>query len=85
MSSFMKSGIRKFKLFQNKQTKKHIEEFYNIIGDIDRLSTKLKEDNPEVEFTEENIDSYINPIYGRDLDSVERMLLLGKLYDGKQI
>lgn len=81
MSNFSNQGLRKEKILANKKVKKHIKEFYNILGDMETLSTKL---DKNLEYTEENINEYVNPIYGRDLDSMEKFLLLGKLHYGKE-
>jgi hypothetical protein len=76
MSSFANKGLRQTVLLKNKETKKHIEAFYNIIGEIDNISNQL---DKSIEYTEENINEYVNPILGRDLDNMEMFLLLGKL------
>jgi len=76
MSSFANRGLRQTVLLKNKEAKKHIKAFYSIIGEIDKISRQL---DPTIEYTEENINEYVNPILGRDLDSMEQFLLLGKL------
>ena len=81
MSNFASRGLRQTVLLKNKETKKHIKAFYSIIGEIDKISRQL---DPKVEYTEENIDEYVNPILGRDLDSMEKFLVLGKLHYGKE-
>ena len=76
MSSFASRGLRQTVLLKNKETKKHIKAFYSIIGEIDNISNQL---DKSIEYTEENINEYVNPMLGRDLDSMEQFLLLGKL------
>jgi hypothetical protein len=80
----MNNGARQQKVFENKKTKKHIKAFYKIMGDMDEVAKGLLSTHSEVEFTEENINEYVNPIYGRDLDSMEKFLVLGKLHYGKE-
>ena len=76
MSSFDNKGLRKHKLQNKKDTKFHLEKFYAIINEIENLSNKL---NLDLEYTENNINSFVNPIFNQDLDNVEKMLLLGKI------
>jgi len=51
---------------------------------MDDLAVQLKDIDNTIELTEDNINEYANPIYGRDVDGMEKMLVLGKLYYGKQ-
>ena len=76
MSSFANRGLRQTVLLKNKETKKHIKSFYQIIGQIEDISKHL---DKSIEYTEDNINEYVNPILGRDLDNMEKFLLLGKL------
>lgn len=34
--------------------------------------------DPSIEYTEENIDSHVLPIYGRELDNMEKMVFIRK-------
>ncbi len=77
MSNFSKQGFRQHKIENNKKVKKHLKAFYSILGDMDILSKQL---DSNIEYNEDNINDYVNPIYGRDLDSMEKFVLLGKLY-----
>jgi len=81
MSSYLKQGERQAKLAERKKTKAHIKAFYNILGQMDVVAKQL---DHTLEYTEENIDSYVNPIIGRDLDSMEKFLVLGKLHTAKE-
>ena len=81
MSSFMKSGQRQMKVAKDKETKKHIKGFYSILGRMDEIAQSL---DPTVDYTEENIDDYVRPSLGRDLDPMEKFLILGKMYHGKE-
>ena len=76
MSSFASRGLRQTVLLKDKETKKHIKSFYQIIGKIENISKELDQ---SIEYTEDNINEYVNPILGRDLDNMEKFLLLGKL------
>lgn len=81
MSNFAKQGLRQNRLQQNKKTKQHIKSFYKILGDMDVVAKQL---DPTLEYTEENINEYVNPIYGRDLDNMEKFLVLGKVHQAKE-
>lgn len=76
MSSFNKKGIRSVKVKEKKQTKKHVKAFYHILKQIDFISTQL---DPTIVYNENNINDYSKPLLGRDLDSMEKSLLLSKL------
>lgn len=81
MSNFMKNGFRQMKVMEDKKVKKHIKGFYSIMNTIDVISKQL--DNT-LEYDEENINDYVKPILGRDLDSMEKFLILGKLFHSKK-
>jgi hypothetical protein len=81
MSSYLKNGQRKAKLAEKKKTKAHIKAFYKILGEMDVIAKDL---DPSLEYNEENINEYVNPILGRDLDSMEKFVVLGKLHHGKE-
>ena len=77
MSSFMKKGQRQMVVKKNKEVKQHVKGFYRILGQMDEISKQL---DPSIEYDEENINEYVNPILGRDLDSYEKFLILGKMH-----
>lgn len=81
MSSYLKNGQRQAKLAERKKTKAHVKAFYSILADMDVVAKQL---DPSIEYNEENINDYVKPIYGRDLDGMEKMLILGKLYHAKE-
>lgn len=81
MSSYLKQGERQFKLAERKKTKAHVKAFYSILGQMDVVAKQL---DPTLEYNEDNINEYVNPIIGRDLDSMEKFLVLGKLHHGKE-
>ena len=76
----MKSGARQMKLQENKKVKKHVKAFYSIMGEMENLSQELLRVHPEITFTEDNIQEYVKPIFGRELDSMEKFLVLGKTH-----
>lgn len=81
MSIYSKNGQRQAKLADRKKTKKHIKAFYQIMGKMDVIAKQL---DPILEYTEENINEYVSPIIGRDLDSYEKFIILGKLHYAKE-
>ena len=81
MSSYLKNGQRQVKLAERKKQKEHIKSFYHIIGRMDEISKQL---DSTLEYTEDNINEYVNPILGRDLDSMEKFVILGKMHYGKE-
>ena len=81
MSSFMKNGLRQMKVAEDKKVKKHVKAFYSIMNSMEDISKQL---DPNLDYTEDNINDYVRPILGRDLDSMEKFLVLGKLHYGKE-
>ena len=81
MSSYMKSGLRQMKVAEDKKVKKHVKAFYSIMHTMEERSKEL---DPTLEYTEDNINDYVKPMLGRDLDSMETFLVLGKLHYGKE-
>ena len=81
MSSFLRKGLRQQKVLENKKVKAHTKAFYRIMREMDKVAKDL---DPTIEYNEENINEYVKPIYGRDLDSMEKFLVLGKLHYRKE-
>lgn len=81
MSNFMKQGLRQMKVAEDKKVKKHIKAFYSIMNTMEDISKQL---DPNLDYTEDNINDYVRPILGRDLDSMEKFLVLGKVHYGKE-
>ena len=77
----MKNGLRQMKVVEDKKVKKHIKAFYSIMNTMEDISKQL---DPNLDYTEDNINDYVRPILGRDLDSMEKFLVLGKLHYGKE-
>ena len=77
----MKSGLRQMKVAEDKKVKKHVKAFYSIMHTMEEISKEL---DPTLEYTEDNINDYVKPMLGRDLDSMEKFLILGKLHYGKE-
>ena len=81
MSSFTRVGFRKSKATERAVVKKHTKSFYRILGEMDVVAKQL---DSSLEYNEENINEYVLPIYGRELDNMEKMLVLGKLHHSKE-
>lgn len=84
MNTYTQNGARQVKLAERKKTKEHIKQYNRILLEMSDLAVQLKDIDKVTELTEDNIDEYVIPIYGRGLDSMEKMLVLGKLYYGKE-
>jgi len=77
MSNFLKQGKRKSEDYKRRNAKVHTKEFYKILDKISTIVPELlKED---IEYTEENINEYASKYFGRDIDNMEKLLLLGNL------
>lgn len=77
----MKQGLRQMKVAEDKKVKQHVKAFYSIMHTMEEISKEL---DPTLEYTEDNINDYVKPMLGRDLDSMEKFLVLGKLHYGKE-
>ena len=77
MHTFNKSGIRKKNVLDKLKTKKQVKQFYTKLRQINELSDYLK--TLEDKVTEDNIDSIVPGLIGRDLDSMEKSLILSRL------
>ena len=77
MHTFNKSGIRKKNVLDKLKTKKQVKQFYTKLRQINELSDYLK--TLEEPVTEDNIDSIVPDLIGRDLDSMEKSLILNRL------
>lgn len=72
-----KSSIRKFKVQEDRKVKNHLKEFYKGLNQMESIAVELRK--LDVIFTEGNLQEYVTPLLGRDLDSMEMFVLLGKL------
>ena len=72
-----KSSIRKFKVQEDRKVKNHLKEFYKGLNQMESIAVELRK--LDVIFTEGNLQEYVTPLLGRDLDSMEKFVLLGKL------
>ena len=77
----MKSGLRQMKVAEDKKVKKHVKAFYNILETMQSIAGQL---DSNIEYNEDNINDYVRPMLGRDLDSMEKFLVLTKLHYGKE-
>ena len=80
MHTYSKNGIRKKNVLDKLNTKKQVKTFYTKLRQINELSDYLK--TLEDKVTEENIDSIVPELIGRDLDSIEKNLILNRLNVG---
>ena len=80
MHTYSKNGIRKKNVLDKLNTKKQVKTFYTKLRQINELSDYLK--TLEDKVTEENIDSIVSELIGRDLDSIEKNLILNRLNVG---
>lgn len=78
MSTYTKNGLRKVKVQDKIKVKKQIKEFYTRIGQIDKIAEYLN--TLEDKVTADNIDSIVPELIGRELDSLEKTLILSKLH-----
>ena len=77
----MKQGLRQMKVAEDKKVKKHVKAFYSIMHTMEEISKEL---DPTLEYNEDNINDYVKPMLGRDLDSMEKFLVLGKILNKKE-
>lgn len=77
MHTYNKNGIRKKNVLDKLSTKKQVKTFYTKLKQINELSDYLK--TLEEPVTEDNIDDIVPELIGRDLDSMEKMMLLAKI------
>lgn len=77
MHTFTKNGNRKANVLDKLKTKKQVKTFYTKLRQINELSDYLK--TLEDKVTEYNIDSIVPELIGRDLDSMEKNLILNRL------
>lgn len=82
MSSFMKQSLRKSNIQSDRKVKMHVKEFYKKLGQIDELVKYLK--TLETKITEDNVNNVVSELIGRDLDNMEKFLILGKLNNETQ-
>ena len=80
MNTFTKNGNRKANVLDKLKTKKQVKQFYTKLRQINDLSDYLK--TLEEPVTEDNIDSIVPDLIGRDLDSMEKSLILSRLSNG---
>ena len=77
MHTYSKNGFRKANVLDKLSTKKQVKTFYTKLRQINELSDYLK--TLEDKVTEDNIDSIVSELIGRDLDSMEKSLILNRL------
>lgn len=75
--SFLKQGYRKEKHLKAKKTKKHLNEFYKILHQLDLIAKEMKLHDEEV--TEDNIEEIASNYTDRKIGKYEKMILLSKM------
>jgi len=78
MSTYSKNGLRKVKVQDKIKVKKQVKEFYTRIKQIDEIVKYLN--TLEDKITEDNVNSIVSELIGRDLDSLEKTIILSKLH-----
>ncbi len=75
MSGFLRKGRRK----ETKRIKKHVKEFYKIIGEMDDVAQKIVKNKRVDEVNEDTIEDIAFDYTNRNIGNMEKMLLLSKL------
>lgn len=81
MSSFSKKGLRANKIQNLKDVNLGLKMWTQKFHAMKDLAIKVKLSNNDIVFTEENINDYTKPLLGRDLDNMEKLLVLGTITD----
>lgn len=77
MHTYNKSGIRKANVLDKVKTKKQVKTFYTKLKQINNLADHLKTLDELV--TEDNINDIVPELIGRELDSIEKNLILNRI------
>lgn len=77
MSNFLKRGKRSKAAADKKEVKKRTKEFYKILGELDVVADKMI--TTGIKITEDNVVKEAAKYTGREIGSMEKFLLLGKL------
>ena len=78
MATYIKNGKRQVKVSKDKLVKKHTKGFYKTLNKINELADYFI--NNKIEVTEDNVEELAKEQLRRDIDSMEKFLLLGRLY-----
>jgi len=73
----LKQGFRRDRLQSDKKVKAHVKAFYKIMDDMQKLADSV---DLSIDYNEDNINDYLDY---RDLDPMEKFLVLGKINDRK--
>jgi len=79
MHTYSKNGLRKVKLQDRNNIKKQVKGFYTRLRQMDDLVDYLI--TLEDKVTEDNIDNIVPELIGRELDSLERTMILSKIHN----
>ena len=83
MSSFLKKGLRSSKLSQDKFIAQGVKSWMGKYNDMRNIAIRIAE-NPDINIStldEDNINEYAKAYVGRDLDNMEKLLVLGTISD----
>lgn len=82
MATYIKNGLRKVKLQDKNNIKKQVKGFYTRLKQMDNLVDYLV--TLEDKVTEDNIDNIVPELIGRELDSMEKTMILSKIHNYEQ-
>lgn len=84
MSNFAKKGLRVNKHKNNKDIDRGVKSWMSKYNKMVELGKQILNDYPDIEvdkLDEDNINTYAEPLYGRELDNMEKLLVLGTIND----
>ena len=81
MSNFLKQGNRKASKHKRKLIRRHTKEFYKILDMMNKFAIDLLKNEETV--SEDNIQELSVKYIGREIDNMEKMIILSKLEDFK--
>lgn len=84
MSNFAKKGLRANKHKINKNIDSGVKSWMTKYHTMVELGKTILQNHPDIEIDkldEDNINTYAKPLFGRDLDNMEKLLVLGTIND----
>lgn len=79
---FSKVGYRaSVRKMNNRKLKSHMAEFYNILSQLEDLAEELNTKYPNQEVTEKWIKEIAPKEFGRELDSMETIVIASKMWE----
>lgn len=77
MGNFLRKGKRKSEEVTRRKTKKHLNEFYKILHELDDVAKEMILHEEEV--TTDNIEEIASNYTDREIGKYEKMILLSKM------